>query len=47
MPSIGVTHNPQHARSMYHTQLAKIIFDEILDLTELRGLFYFMKKKVT
>ena len=26
-------HNPQYARSEYHTQLAKIIFDKIFDLT--------------
>ena len=27
------THNPQYARSEYHTQLAKMSFDEIFDLT--------------
>ena len=27
------THNPQYARSEYHTQLAKMSFDKIFDLT--------------
>ena len=27
------THNPQYARSEYHTQLAKTSFEKILDLT--------------
>ena len=27
------THNSQYARSEYHTQLAKMSFDEIFDLT--------------
>ena len=27
------THNPEYARSEYHTQLAKMSFDKIFDLT--------------
>ena len=27
------THNPSYARSEYHTQLAKMSFDKIFDLT--------------
>ena len=33
------THNPYYARSEYHTQLAKMSFDEIFDLTA--GVFSF------
>ena len=33
------THNPSYARSEYHTQLAKMSFDKIFDLTS--GLYFF------
>ena len=33
------THNPQHALSEYHTQLAKMSFDKIFDLTA--GVYYY------
>ena len=31
--SLTRTHNPKYARSGYHTQLAKMSFDKIFDLT--------------
>ena len=33
--SLKRTHNPQYARSEYHTQLAKMSIDKIFDLTAL------------
>ena len=34
------THNPYYARSEYHTQLAKMSFDKIFDLTAVYFSFY-------
>ena len=33
------THNPQYARSEYHTQLANMSFDKIFDLTA--GVYFY------
>ena len=42
--SMRHVHIPQRAQSRYHTQLAKISFDEILDLPAVRrGVFNFYK----
>ena len=37
--SLMRTHNPHYARSEYHTRLAKMSFDNILDLTA--GLYFY------
>ena len=37
--SLMRTHNPSYARSEYHTQLAKMIFDTIFDLTA--GVYFY------
>ena len=40
--SLMRTHNPQYARSEYHTQLAKMSFDKIFDLTAGWSAFLFI-----
>ena len=36
------THNPQYARSEYHTQLAKVSFNKIFDLTAGVYVYFYM-----
>ena len=38
--SLMRTHNPKYARSEYHTQLAKMSFDKIFDLTA--GVYFYL-----